>query len=836
MADLTTDAVAKVLGVLATAIKDETALLGALPRNMQFIKDEMDSMNGFLLHLTKTETAHDDQVRAWMKQIRDVAYIGEDCVDRYVRDVVPHEPEPHNGCGLGLPYVGDLKFFLCHPKKYCLRRRLAKQIVELRTRVNDVGDRRQRYGVTVPSLTPELARRQQEVEKVADDAQEETRKDAFRRALLLRQVGSSASSLLGLGWVKAKARQLLADNTQPLFVREAIGKLPVHVRSQGATIVRDIWMKCSPPDDETFRCIEMLLCALYACPYKLDSNVELEMFRRKLKDGAAGAEEIKRQAMVFCYSLLSTSQKSCLQYLTAFLEEKAISRTSLVRRWAAEGLVGREQGRTPEEELVFRGFINPARSSDAGTVKSCHPLAGSVRTFIIHIAGRDNFVADLPVHLDRQIRIRQIVLRTQTMTTRDDAAAGKPMDELVAFLGGLPEMYRLNVLDLGGCRGLKQRHIKAICTVSWLKYLCLRNTDISRLKPSLLKGRLTMLETLDIRQTNIRPGDIKSIFLPKLKHLLAGRYLTKGGDDAGTASASASASDEVELATVEMPLKIGRMRNMETLSHVQVSRDGKELEGVARLHKLRKLGVVVHGNERTATQLHEVIYALAGCLRSLSVWVTHHNQQGASLDISFQEEATPILILENLDIRGRCKLPSWIERATKLANVSLRDTGMNAQETLRRLCHVPSLSCLTLDRRSFVGQVLSFMEEVRFEALRFLIFDGDTTGRLAFEANAAPKLEKIVCNVGSVVHGGDLIVGIQHLPKLEVIELRGNFNLTRLRELMNGATTATNASKPTRYLCRYLDSGENEFVEIPKTGTDTTFSLPVGGTNQQNVF
>uniref|UniRef100_A0A0E0J548 Uncharacterized protein n=1 Tax=Oryza nivara TaxID=4536 RepID=A0A0E0J548_ORYNI len=28
----------------------------------------MDSMNGFLLHLTKSRTPHNDQLRAWMKQ------------------------------------------------------------------------------------------------------------------------------------------------------------------------------------------------------------------------------------------------------------------------------------------------------------------------------------------------------------------------------------------------------------------------------------------------------------------------------------------------------------------------------------------------------------------------------------------------------------------------------------------------------------------------------------------------------------------------------------------------------------------------------------------------
>jgi hypothetical protein len=53
MADLTVGAVKGLLGLLSTAVTDEARLVGGLPANMQFIKDEMDSMNGFLLHLTR---------------------------------------------------------------------------------------------------------------------------------------------------------------------------------------------------------------------------------------------------------------------------------------------------------------------------------------------------------------------------------------------------------------------------------------------------------------------------------------------------------------------------------------------------------------------------------------------------------------------------------------------------------------------------------------------------------------------------------------------------------------------------------------------------------------
>lgn len=194
MADLTYDAVSKVLGALSKAISDETALLGGLPGNMQFVKDELDSMNGFLLHLTKTESEHDDQVRAWMKQVREVAYIAEDCVDRYVRDIVPHQPRPAAGSyGCRLPYIADLKFLLIHPRVYCLRRHLAQQILELKARVNDVGERRQRYGINVPPGSDATLKKEADHQ---DIRQEESRREASDARCGKATLQSAASSLM----------------------------------------------------------------------------------------------------------------------------------------------------------------------------------------------------------------------------------------------------------------------------------------------------------------------------------------------------------------------------------------------------------------------------------------------------------------------------------------------------------------------------------------------------------------------------------------------------------------------------------------------------------------
>ncbi|KAM3372829.1 hypothetical protein ACQJBY_019627 [Aegilops geniculata] len=435
MAALTKGAIDGLLGVLAKAITDEAQLIGGVPGDMQFIKDEMNSMNGFLLHLTKTEGLHDDQVRAWMKQVREIAYVAEDCVQRYIHDMVPHQAACSGRLG-ALAAMAQL--LLLHPKKFCRLHNLGKQITELKVRVRDVGERRLRYGVTVPA-GPDV-----KLAPKTPAGQQEEKREAFVRALDLELqqdvVGSKAWwRAKHQTWLRSALRRATAvGGLLPAavpsavlryisFSPEIIRRLPPLVQSEAAT-VHGILKKCSQDeggdDAAAFRCTKKLfLCALYAYPYA--KNQELEKVKEKLE---GRAEDPKKEVMIFCYSMLSISQKSCLQYLTAFLHEREISRTSMVRRWVAEGLVGKEPGgagggggggggggMTPEEEgefyfneLLFRGFICPARFSDAGTVKSC-VMEKPVSNFILGITGSENFEVSLPAHLGRQLKIREIV-------------------------------------------------------------------------------------------------------------------------------------------------------------------------------------------------------------------------------------------------------------------------------------------------------------------------------------------------------------------------------------------------------------------------------------------
>ncbi|RLM99542.1 disease resistance RPP8-like protein 3 [Panicum miliaceum] len=241
-------------------------------------------------------------------------------------------------------------------------------------------------------------------------------------------------------------------------------------------------------------CMGMVLRALHA--FRQGPVGDMGELRKLTADVDGAAADLPKRALTFCYSELSTEEKGCLQYLAAFNREKSISRTSLVRRCAAERLVSddKEKDLTVEraercfDELLFRGFVSP------GAVASA---AG--KEFIEEMCKQENFQGNgLPTHLQLQITIRDaalpevhrggdyhpppspimpsVVAALLAAGRQDDA-----IDKMLRKLKELPTTYRLNVMDLGGCVGILNRsHLRRICEqFPMLKYLSLRNTDLS---------------------------------------------------------------------------------------------------------------------------------------------------------------------------------------------------------------------------------------------------------------------------------------------------------------------------------------------------------------------
>ncbi|KAF7051321.1 hypothetical protein CFC21_059568 [Triticum aestivum] len=517
--------------------------------------------------------------------------------------------------------------------------------------------------------------------------------------------------------------------------------------------IRGILKRCDPD----VASMKMFLHTLYGNPNR--TKQELEKLQESLCSEADHNDSSYnfKQMVMFSYSDMPRECQLCFLHLCLLLpQDHSIRRTSLVRRWAAQGLISAEGGHGSAEAaaercfsaFVSRGLICPADIGDAGKIKTC-VVPPAVHRLITEVAEEENVV-----------RVGSTICNAH-------------LGDIKRCLGSLPvssQLLLLKVLDLEGCKGLERRHLNNICKLFMLKYLSLRNTDVSALPKQI--HRLQQLETLDIRQTKIQafPTDFAKLLM--LKHLLAGRT-----DFSSPVKDTINSKES--FSTPRMPQGIGAMRrNLEILSHVQVSGSGSEsmLMDVGQLVKVQKLGVVLHGKKvgNSFKHLLQAISKLNGCLRSLSIRIGHPGDVTDPLTFSMDQENpfSPPEFLQSLYISGLTGvgLPPWITELHQLGKITLRDTSLMDHD-IRLLGELGGLRCLRLRHMSYAEMKITFGKG-GFPSLKCLIIEGSDITNIIFESGAAPGLEKIAWGFKSM----QFISGIGHLPRLKELELSGSCN------------------------------------------------------------
>ncbi|KAL6653623.1 hypothetical protein ACP70R_008558 [Stipagrostis hirtigluma subsp. patula] len=501
------------------------------------------------------------------------------------------------------------------------------------------------------------------------------------------------------------------------------------------------------------------------------SNSEIESLQTELNDNKSITTQV---IFRFCYKDLPSSYKNCLLYLSIFPQHHRIRRTSLLRRWVAEGLVTRrntlkakdkgingtstldDQAEHIFDALVTRGFLHPEETSAAGKIKS-FTVPNIVHKFIVGDVGLLDTC--LPSDLAHRLSINNGI-EVQEVPQSD-----RPFDGILTLLETTPgsvQWQLLKVLDLEGCRGLNKKHLENICKILLLKYLSLRDTDVKELPKQIEK--LQCLETLDIRQTMVQALSTKSIKLPMLKHFLAGH----------TDSSSNNLNRfEQPFATVCLPSGIKKMEKLEVLSYVEVSNNIDDLNDVGQLRQLRKLGIILPGKEEDGLSLlFRQIGNLHGCLRSLSIRVNNHM---AGSKTSVAEGAEPPRLLQTLNISGiKSGLPVWIAELDQLSEITLSETCLG-EDAMCILGNLRILRCLKLLRESYTERSLNFKAE-EFQQLRSLVVACSGITNISFDTGAAPKLTTIIWSFDTM----DALSGVKHLPKLKRLELNGNCNLDQV--------------------------------------------------------
>ncbi|VAI52039.1 unnamed protein product [Triticum turgidum subsp. durum] len=446
--------------------------------------------------------------------------------------------------------------------------------------------------------------------------------------------------------------------------------------------------------------------------------------------------------------------KTCLLYLSVYLEGSTIEKEGLIRRWVAEGFIHREGRYTAYEfgekcfnELLNRGLIQPGESDIYREVKSCR-VHDTILDFVISKSIEENFVTILGVPT-LTIRSKSKVVRRLCVQGVEKGNSAVLIEDLVFShvrsltmvrglleIPSLEEFRHLHVLDLMGCFEWEDHHLENIVRLFQLRYLNLQGTRISKLPEQI--GRLGCLEILDLRRTHVRELPASVVNLRKLMHLL------------------------VE-GLVKFPDGIAKMQALETLKDVNAS--------IQPLDFLCGLDFDPDTEDRNMVgEEHEK--ALVSSLCKLGT------QNLGSLTIYgwgnlLHEESLCLPTLKDLTISG---LPASWQVSTCMGSLRNLQRLCLSVEVLKQgeLCTLgalPSLLVLYLVGKTESNGKLRITGEVGFRFLKIFIYDAYSKPvDLMFGTGSMPKLEKLLLHDFRMVEANSLGFGIENLPCLTSVE------------------------------------------------------------------
>ncbi|KAF6997639.1 hypothetical protein CFC21_013846 [Triticum aestivum] len=138
-----TGAMSSLLCKLATLLTNEYKLLAGVHKQIEFLQRELSSMQVLLERLADMEEKLDTTAKDWRGKVRDLSYDIEDCIDRFM-----------DRLGSGEAKRGFMKRTAHRLRTLWARHDIATQIKDLKARVIEESQRRDRYKLDESCYTP----------------------------------------------------------------------------------------------------------------------------------------------------------------------------------------------------------------------------------------------------------------------------------------------------------------------------------------------------------------------------------------------------------------------------------------------------------------------------------------------------------------------------------------------------------------------------------------------------------------------------------------------------------------------------------------------------------
>ncbi|KAF7081673.1 hypothetical protein CFC21_085591 [Triticum aestivum] len=876
-----------VLGKLSTLLGNEYKRFKGVRKEIRSLTHELGAMEAFLLKMSEEEDP-DSRDKVWMNEVRELSYDMEDAIDDFMQSVDDKDEKP-NG------FIEKIKNSLGKLGKMKARRRIGKEIQDLKKQIVEVGDRNARYKSREPFSKTVNATIDPRALAIFEHASnlvgiDEPKAEIIK--LLIEEVVRASEqqqqlkivSIVGSGgmgkttlanqvyqelkgkyecWAFVSVsrnpdmmnilRTILSEvakkdyaTTESGDIQQLIIKIIDFLANKRYfVVVDDIWdmdtwdiIKCAfPARSSTSRIItttRMNSVANLCCSSfnghiynirALDMVHSRQLFHIRLfksdEDCPAHLQEISEQILEKCDGLplaiiaisgllanterteniwnqvkdsigralernpnvegmmkilslsyfdLPAHLKTCLLYLSMYLEDSTVEKKGLIRRWIVEGFIlgeGRytayELGERCFNELLNRGLIQPVETDDYGEVNSCR-VHDTILDFIISKSIEENFITlrGVPIlTIGNQSKVvRRLCLqgvKEGNSTVLTEGLVLSHVRSLTVVRGlvkifSFEEFRHLRVLHLMGCSELDDHHLENIMRLFQLRYLNLQGTGISKLPEQI--GRLVCLEILNLTRTYVRGLPASIVNLGKLLHLRVDH-------------------------DVKFPNGIAKMQALETLGYVKVSIQPIDFVcGLGQLKNLRNLQLDltfegdcdiedrdVVGEERKKAIVSSLCKLGTQNLRSLSIWCGSSLLQG------------PLCLptLEKLTTGSSAvpQIPTWLSSSRNLQLLWI-EVEVVKQDDLCILGALPSLLVLHLEEAAKSKEKLRISGEVGFQLLRIFIYDAsDEPVDLIFGVGSMPKLEKLELRYLCAVEADCLDFGIGNLPCLSIIKFIG---------------------------------------------------------------
>ncbi|XP_066347729.1 disease resistance protein Pik-2-like isoform X3 [Miscanthus floridulus] len=729
-------AVKTLLGKLGSVLAQQNQLVGGVRGELQYIKDELESMNAFLQNLA-TANSHDVQVKIWMKQVREMAYDAEDCIDEF---------QHHFGGSRGDGIMGFLRRMKHILSALNARHRIVMQVQELKNRAQDVSDRYARYSGANAIVA-------------ASGLQGSAISTSNCLALDPRQAIGFIQEGLLVGVDKRRNRLLK-------YIMEDYGKQLRVISIFGfgglgkTTIAKAI---CDSPQSKSgqFQCQ-----AFVTVSQKFDLKAILRDILGQLIPHGSNQHvnsdilDIQDEPLegfeVWDVKRLGDKLRSYLDDKSIFPEDYKIRRKNVIQRWVAEGFVSEKRGLSAEQvaesyfaEFINRSIIQPIDISDSGKVKTCR-IHDVMLEVIVGLSVEQNFVSLMG---DQYVRtshdkVRRVSLHGSGSYNLSTSLELSHVRSLSSF-GDMPGVVCFNkarflrVVDLENCEFLRNHHLKQICALFQLKFLSLRNGhNINRLPRNI--RNLKSLKTLDLRGTCVDelPGS-----LTELKHLV---HFRSG--------------------YTYLPFGFGKMKSIQSLGLIEISDDTSwRIQEIGCLVQLKKLRIRSRNglNKENWESLLAVIEKLSRSLVSLSI-----ETDGRTFCLPLDFASSPPLLLQSLLLYEKLEaLPSWVASLDNLVKLTLGGTQLK-DDDIQVLQKLPRLFSLRL---WFAFATKHFVVRCSgFPNLQLLAIQGwDGPLEMTLEEGSMQKLHKLVLVVAYRSSTLKSVKGVRYLQSLQTVEIRG---------------------------------------------------------------